>query len=102
MGGGSGAWRWERWGRYGEKFRGGCDDNIEISADGAGPPPPLARCASIYTDLGTAIDSKSTVQPLKQWLCGFDAPTVPTIDADLRGADCEGCQVWTACLDRMA
>ena len=37
MGGGGGALRW---GRYGEKFRGGCDDNIEISADGAGPPPP--------------------------------------------------------------
>ena len=40
---------------YSEKFRGGSDDNIEISADMRGPPPPPlgvarsvdARCSEV-------------------------------------------------------
>ena len=28
-------------GCYGEKFRGGCDDNIYLRAKCGGPPPPL-------------------------------------------------------------
>ena len=30
-------------GCYGEKFRGGCDDNTEISAGRRAPPPPRRR-----------------------------------------------------------
>ena len=66
----------------------------KLARAGAHPRPPLARCASIFADLWTAIDSKSTAQPLKQWLCGDCAPTMPTIHADLRGADCGRWTVW--------
>ena len=60
MSGGDYAWAmgttlW-RWGPYGEKFCGGCDDNTEKRERRTGPPPPpSARNGASLADFFIAV-----------------------------------------------